>query len=56
MFSHIRQNCVVQMQMKISLKFFLNYFLLNFIKIFQTVLKVWYAHKLAHGANLTGTL
>lgn len=56
MFSHIRQNCVVQMQMKISLKIFLNYFLLNLIKIFQTVFKVWYTHKLTHGENLTGTL
>jgi hypothetical protein len=35
MFSHIRQNCVVEMKMGISLNFFLNFFLLILIKIFK---------------------
>jgi hypothetical protein len=56
MFSHIGQNYVVEMKMGISLKIFSNYFLLNHIKIFQTVREVCYAHKLTHGANLTDTL
>ena len=56
MFSHIGQNCVVEMKMGISLKFFPNYFLLYLTKIFQTVFEVCYGQKLTHGANLTGTL